>query len=84
MTSKAAQDVLNKVHGVYAKERINYLLKQFNTYRAGFGDSVDNTAAALEILQIQIADIKPEFEPYDTLMAIAVMSAAKDPAFDTT
>ena len=59
-------------------------MKRFYTYKAGSSDSIDDIAGALETLRVQIADIKSEFEPHDALMAIALMSAVEDPAFDTT
>ena len=60
------------------------MLKQFFAYKAGSGNSIDKIAAALENLQIQIANIKPKCKPFDTLMAIALMNTTEDPAFNTT
>lgn len=82
-TLQAAGEALKKVYGVYAKRRIVYLLKQFYTYRAGPTNTIDDIAGALETLQIQIADIKPEYKPHDILIAVALISAVEDTAFDT-
>lgn len=81
--SKDTWEALKKVHGVYAKGRINYLLKRFYTYKAGPSYSIDDISGALETLRIQSADIKAEYKPHDTLMAVALISAVEDPAFDT-
>lgn len=58
-------------------------MRRFYTYKTGPNDSIDNISGALEILQIQIADIKAEYEPHDALMAVALISAVEDLAFDT-
>ena len=82
-TSKDAWDALKKVHGVQAKGRINLLLKRFHTYKAGPDESIDDIATALENIKLEIADIKETHEPQDSLVAIALMSAIEDPAYDT-
>ena len=73
-----------KVHGFHAKERIDFLLKRFYNYRPGPNDAVDNIAAALESLRLEIADIKAEYAPPGPVMAITLMSAIEDPAYETT
>ncbi|MCJ1469153.1 hypothetical protein MMC07_007786 [Pseudocyphellaria aurata] len=82
-TSKAAWDALKKVHGVYVKGRINHLLKRFYTYKARPSDTIDDILGALKTLRIQIADIKAEYEPHDGLMAVALLTAVEDSAYDT-
>lgn len=82
-TSKEAWDALKKVHGIQAKGRINLLLKRFHTYKASPDESVDDVASALENLKIEIGDIEPDHEPPNSLVAIALMSAIEDPAYDT-
>lgn len=82
-TSKEAWGALKKVHGVQAKGRINLLLKQFLTYKACPDESIDDVASALENIKVKIGDINKDRKPPDSLIAIALMSAIKDPAYNT-
>ena len=88
-TSKAAWDALKKVDGVTQEKskarvpRINFLLKKFYNYKAGPGDSIDDVTTDLENLKLEIADIKEGHEPSEAMVAIALMCAIDDPAYDT-
>ncbi|MCJ1268936.1 hypothetical protein MMC22_008824 [Lobaria immixta] len=59
------------------------LKKKFYNYKAGPRDSIDDVATDLENLKLEIADIKEGHEPSEALVAIALMCAIDDPAYDT-
>ena len=82
-TSKEAWDALKKVHGIQARGRINLLLKQFHTYKACPDESIDDVASALGNTKVKIGDINQDHKPSDSSLAIALMSAIKDPACNT-
>lgn len=57
-------------------------MKKLYNYRASPDDSIDDIAAALENLKLEIANIKKDHEPSEPLVAITLMCAIGDPAYD--